>query len=299
MEFYVKSGYPKFDKAIKQYLKEKGFRESSHFPVDFVFVSGEHAYQRNRINTRKSKWISLLWGKSVDKLTNKITLHKQEKPYLIPSQIITDSIPQFRSLKILKPLGGFSGSGITIVNNTKEAEHWISTQDYKEWLLQPYIKSPALKDGHKFHLRVYVLIKLGKEREVFVSTHKVYVKAKEKYKEDDWLNPDIHDTHYSEGKLETFPQESPDGWDLEDTRKANKKISLILADLLENEHDFKPEWNAIHGFEVFGVDILFDKHKPYILEFNNKMGLKQVEWYAEGIVDTVFGNPNSYFTRIL
>ena len=54
------------------------------------------------------------------------------------------------------------------------------------------------------------------------------------------------------------------------------------------------------GFEVFGADILFDEKKPYLLEFNNKMGHKSISFYARGFLDTVFGNTsNPYFTRIL
>lgn len=304
--YYVSTGDGLFTNAMKRYLKDKGLIEKKTFPINFIFLSGELSYQRNKVNTKRSTWISLLWGKSIDKITNKILLHNQDKPYLIPSVIVTSNseLPLFRSLKILKPLGGFSGSGITTVNTPSEAKEWIdSHKEFSGWLLQPYIKTPALKDGYKFHLRVYVLIKkeYNKPKEVFVSNYKLYVKAKDKYKQDDWLNPRIHDTHYKPGDFKTFPQHSPDDWNTEDTRKADKKISSILVDLLKDEHDFQPSWNAVNGFEVFGIDILFDKKKPYLLEFNNKIGIDKDDiFYIPGFVDTVlFNTPEPYFTRIL
>lgn len=304
--FYVQTDDDSFTKHMKDYLKKLGLKEKTSFPIKFIFLQGEASYQRNKVNTKRSQWISLLWGKSVDRLTDKVELHQQTKPYLIPSVTITDSsdLPSFRSLKILKPLGGFSGSGIRMVDSTSDAKEWMeSHKEYKSWLLQSYIKTPALKDGYKFHLRVYLLIKKeqNKEKEVFISNHKLYVKAKEKYRQDDWFNPKIHDTHYKPGKLETFPQELPDDWTADDGKTTDTKISKLLVDLLKDEHEFHPSWNAVNGFEVFGIDILFDKKKPYLLEFNNKIGIDRDDrFYIPGFVNTVLTNtPEPYFTRIV
>lgn len=309
MSFYVKTGQPDFDEEVKDYFEERNWKQSKNFPVNFIYVTGEAAYQRNKFDTKKSNWISLLWGKSVERLTNKYELHKHhpKASFLIPTKLIDqgEALPKLPSefLKILKPVEGFSGSGITIVQSKEEVTDWLEKHlDFKQWILQDYITSPALKDGHKFHLRVFVLVRKshGKEREVFVANYKIYNKAEEIYKQDDWLNPKIHDTHYKPGKPVLFPTSLPDGWTSEDGTKIQRKINLILKKLLEDETEFKPEWNAKNGFEVFGVDILFDEKKPYILEFNNKMGHKSISFYAKGILDTVLSNEsNQYFTQIL
>lgn len=307
--YYIKTDLPEFTDSMKKEVESLGMREKRSFPIDFLFVSGEAAYYRNKVDTRQSNWISLLHGKSVVTLTNKITLHSKygDSNFLIDSDIITSGkdIPVLtgRTLKIVKPLKGFQGRGITLLKTTSELDDWIGSHpDYKEWLVQTYIQNPALKDGYKFHLRVLVVVKKESKKpiEAYVATHKFYVKAEEKYKKDDWLNPRIHDTHYKPGKTESFPQILPDDWTETETVKVDKKINSILKTLLENETDFKADWNAKNGFEVFGVDILFDKKKPYILEFNNKISLKGRVSYAAPIVNLILRNEiDPYFVQII
>lgn len=307
--FYVKTDVPEFTSAMISALKERGLKEKTKLPVDYLFLSGEASYQRNQVDTKQTRWFSKLWGKSIETLTNKVELHKKygDKEFLIPSEFLMQgkelpSLPK-KFLKILKPLEGFEGKGISIVESLQDIEEWMSKHpDYIEWLLQDYIKNPALKDGYKFHLRVLVVVKKENRKpiEVYVANAKFYVKAEEKYQKGDWLNAKIHDTHYKPTKIETFPQSPPDDWTETETIKIDKKINRIVAELLENETGFKPEWNAKNGFEVFGIDILFDKKKPYILEFNHKMSLKGRYSYAPGIVQLIVDEvAEPYFTRVL
>jgi hypothetical protein len=307
METYlVATDEPEFSNKMIDKLEEFGLREKKSMPVDFLFLSGERAFYRNKFDTKRTSWFSQLWGKSVDDLTNKINLHIKYKNsgLLIDSDIVTTDVPEFsRSLKIAKPLKGFQGQGITIVTNSNKLKEWIANHsEYKEWLLQDYIRNPALKDGYKFHLRVLVLVMKEHRQpiEAYVATHKFYVKAEMEYVKGDWLNPKIHDTHYKPGKLETFPQSLPDDWKETDGSSIDEKINNMIKELLENENDFKPDWNAKNGFEVFGVDVIFDKKTPYILEFNNKMSLKGRSSYAAPIVDVILNdNPAPYFVRII
>jgi hypothetical protein len=306
--FYVKTDVPEFTEKMKRRLSEYEYTESTKMPVDFLFISGQFGYYRTRFDTKRSEYISLLYGKSVETLTNKIELHKKydDKPYLIPSTVLKkdDDIElPTRFLKILKPLGGFKGEGITIVQTKPQIKNWLEEHSqYTDWILQNYIRNPALKDGYKFHLRVLVAVvkEFRKPIRAYVSSKKFYVKAEQKYEKGDWLNSKIHDTHYKVGKTEVFPDEVPDDWSEKDSEKINKTIDSIIQDLLSSESDFKPEWNAVNGFEVFGVDIMFDKKHPYILEFNNKMGLKGRDSYASPIVDLILRNKvEPYFTHIL
>ena len=302
MTFYVKTNEADFDKIMKSYLVKKGLHESKTMPVTFIFISGEAAYQKNRWNTKKSDWISLLWGDSVTTLSNKLNLHKKYTEGLIPTEFVDAhtklDLPK-KFLKILKPVGAWKGAGILVAEHENEIQDWIAEHpEYKEWIIQNYIKNPALKDGHKFHLRIPVLVKLG---EVYISNQLFYVKAEEPYQKGDWLNPAIHDTHYSEKfKTELFPDILPDEWEEKNGTKAVKDIYKIIKGFFENEHDFRAEWNAKNGFEVFGVDVLFDKKKPYVLEINNKMSLKGRKTLIPGIVNLILdGSSPDYFTRIL
>jgi len=306
---HVNDDVQDFAKNMIAALKRHGLKEKKTLPVDFLFLSGVAAYSRNQVDTKQSTWFSKLWGRSVMDLTNKITLHKKyaDRDYLIESDILEQGgeLPKLSGhiLKILKPLGGFEGRGITVVTKTSQIEEWMSRYpQYKEWLLQNYIRNPALRDGYKFHLRIIVVVKKEHRKpvEVYVATHKFYTKGREKYKKDDWLNPLIHDTHEEEGETETFPQKLPDGWTEKEAAKIDNIINDSLLDLFEDEKDFRPDWNAKNGFEMFGVDVMFDKKKPYVLEVNNKVALDWRELYAAPLVDLILdGKIDPYFVRII
>jgi hypothetical protein len=302
--YYVDTSEPTFTDEMVKRLEERGWKKSTSMPVDFIFLEGEHSYYRNKFDTQKSGWISRLYGHSVDTLCNKVELHKHfaDAPFLVPTQFLRDSIPTLSRVypKILKPLGGFSGTGIRLIQTKDEIAHWIGThREYTEWMLQPYLKHPALRNGYKFHLRVLVLVKTH-PIEAYIARRMFYVPAMERYVSGEWDNARIHDTHYRPGKIEVFPDILPDEWSERDAIKAIREIQNITHHILKGQTGFKPIWNAKRGFEVFGMDILFDKKKPYLLEFNNKMSLKGRASYGEGIIRTVLGEDStSYFTRIL
>lgn len=303
-EYYVKTDVPEFTHALLEELRRRGWKDSTTFPVDLVFVSGQHGYYRNRINTKKSTWISLLHGPSVERLCEKEALHRLygSRGYFIPTQFASvEDMPRISGgyPKIIKPTKGFAGSGIRIVNSKTELHTWMATHlEYSDWMIQSYVKSPALLNGHKFHLRVLVMIVQPHdgERQVYVANKGFYVPAKLPYVQGEWENTDIHDTHYRPGLVRMYPDVLPDDWKTGSMRP----IHTILADLLKEESQFRPEWNAVNGFEVFGADILFDKRSPRLLEFNNKMSLKGRESYAVPILSLLLdGNDQPYFTRIV
>ena len=307
--FYIKTDEYKFDEEMNKQLIEKGYKKSTNYPVDFIFIQGDSSYYRNRFNTKGSNWISLLYGNSKAEISNKILLHKkyEKSEFIIPSLFLTQTsdVPDVEnnSLKILKPLNGFSGSGITIIQNKNEIVKWLDeNKKYKEWLLQDYIKDPNLKEGKKFHLRVIILVKVtqNKPKEVYICNYKFYILAREKYKMGDWLNKNIHDTHYKDKKMISFPEELPDDWDTEDTNKAIKDMNNIIREIFVDQNDFNPEWNAVSGFELFGADILFSKKKAYVLEINSKIGITDQEVIVPGIIETVLENKeNKYFTKLI
>jgi glutathione synthase/RimK-type ligase-like ATP-grasp enzyme len=314
--FYIKTDdrtteYPEFEKEMFNELKKRGYKESNNFPVDFIFLSGDSSYYRNRFNTKGSKWISLLYGNSKTEISNKIVLNKnfEKEDFIIPSMYLTQNSPipdiDESIIRILKPLNGFEGSGITIIKTKKDIELWLKKNEentkYKEWILQDYIQNPDLKNGYKFHFRVIVLVKktANKNSEVFISNYKYFVPSLEKYKKGDWLNKKIHDTHYKPGKTIIFPNELPDNWSIEDANKATNNMHQIITKIFENQNQFEPEWNAKNGFELFGADIIFENKHPYLLEINSKMGLKGRISIIPGIIETVLeSKENEYFYKI-
>lgn len=310
--FFVKTDYDEFDTEMINQLIEKGYKKSTNYPVDFIFLQGESSYYRNRFNSNRSNWISLLHGNSKAEISNKILLHKrfENSDFIINAHYINsdnkvEEINVGDKIKILKPLNGFAGSGITIVKTKEEVIEWLNNETnkkYKEWVLEDYIVNPDLKDGYKFHFRVIILIKVVKDKkpEVFISHQKYYVKALEKYKKSNWLNKNIHDTHYKPGKIITFPEELPDNWNAYDAKKSINDMHGIIKMIFNNQNDFQSEWNAINGFELFGADFIFENKKPYLLEINAKMSLKGRISIIPGIIETVLENKeNKYFTRLI
>jgi D-alanine-D-alanine ligase-like ATP-grasp enzyme len=222
--------------------------------------------------------------------------------YLTHSQPIPDI--DENKIKILKPLNGFAGSGITIVQTKEEIKSWLlKNEKYKDWLLEDYITDPDLKNGYKFHFRILILVKVEKNKqiEVYVSNHKFYTIAKDKYKKSDWQNKNIHDTHYTPGKKTIlFPDTYPDNWTRDDSNRAILDMNNIFIKIFKNQNDFYPEWNANNGFEIFGADIMFSNKKPYLLEINAKTGLKDTNLIIPGLVQIILENKkNEYFTKLI
>jgi len=302
--FYVEIDYPEFEKEMINELRKRGYKESNNFPVDFIFLSGDSSFYRNRFNTKGSKWISLLYGNSKTEITNKILLNKkfEKEDFIISLMYLTQNSPipniDESIIRILKPLNGFAGSGITIIKTKKEIELWLKDNEkYKEWILQDYLQNPDLKDGYKFHFRVIVLVKktANKKSEVFISNYKYYVPSLKKYKKGDWLNKNIHDTHYKPGKIIIFPNELPDNWSIEDANKATNNMHQIITKIFENQNQFEPEWNAKNGFELFGADFIFENKQPYLLEINSKMSLKGRISIIPGLLQTILDDKESEF----
>jgi hypothetical protein len=297
-----------FTKELKKELSNRNYIESSNFPVDFIFLSGEPAWYRNKFDTKKSKCINLLYGKSATNITNKILLHNKYKDmkfiihadYINENTLLSDIISKLKNrfIKILKPLGSYSGTGNKIVRNKKQIKDWIQENTkYKEWLLEDYIIEPDLKNGYKFHFRIPLLIKVfNKKINIYISKKYYYQIAKQKYKKSDWLNKDIHDTHFSGDNI-VFPNEYPDNWNEEDANLCSNKIQNIIQTVFRNNIDFRPGWDALNGFDVYGVDIIFEKKQPYLLEINDRAGL--IPDIIPDMLSVVLDNKENGFKKLI
>lgn len=262
------------------------------------------------------KLLNVITGPSKHILTVKSRLYERFAgyPWVPASKTITDTVPIIRSLKILKPTEGYRGMGIALVHTKKEAEEWIAQNaEYKEWVLQNYIQ-PATFEGHKFHLRVYLLINCSSRgiKSAWLAKKNFLVQAIKPYKNSDYGNKEIHDTHMKHGHLFIFPDSKPDGWKDLDVFKAQTNVANIMKTILAEEHNFKADWKAQNGFQVFGIDVMFQEktNKPFILEFNTKaeLGLREIlmfypSFYQNSVgemfgIDFLHGSPN-LFERIL
>lgn len=192
---------------------------------------------------------------------------------------------------ILKPVSGYAGADIDIITTypefvTKMNMHikkwgkgWRSgSKYYKEWVLQEYLADPLLfKDSntnkeYKFHLRHYFIFRPGAKQSFFLKKGLMAIGLKP-YIKGDWLNKDIHDTHFHGHEGEKFPAA------LNLAPKIQKNIykqlyelySFINKILKANGKCFTESRNC---FEVFGADLMFtEDYKLKILEFNSSPGL--------------------------
>jgi hypothetical protein len=331
--FHLSSGVPSIvseRKALQiiagkndtiEYLKSKGLvyhPNDMNVDIILIFAFLEKDSPKMKVNP-KVKVIQLLTGSSKDILTTKSNLYKRFAGYsFIPNTIVFDSdnVPTgiFRKIKILKPTHGFVGSGITIVKNIAGVQNWVETNpDFKEWSLQDYVHPETIDDGHKFHIRVnLVIVCSNKTIKVFFPLTSPIHMAKKKYTED--YTGDLEEIHNVHGAPVSynFPSKIPDGWDETDISLSNRRIRKMVIDILQEEHKFKPDWGAQNGFELFGLDVMFERNtkKPILLEFNTKTGMASPATRLQipsilqhGVGDVIgidfLGNTESLFTRII
>jgi hypothetical protein len=284
MTFYIRTDEPDFTSALKKELESHNFIEGE-LPADFVFLSGKAAYWKNKQNLKHSLLTNLIKD---GPLTNKIELHTlfSEEKFIKPFEIISlhgkvskleGQISEFTGVKILKPSDGYSGRGIYLVQNKQDVLKRLrndNTTYSEEFLLQDYIMNPALIQGHKFHLRVLIL---AIDDRKFIYHQAPYYVAKNPFKEDEFQNKDIHDTHWNPNFSLFYPDVLPDGW--------TKKVSLSFLKKVFADVKLKPEWNSKNSYYLFGADIMFDKKNPVLLEINEKIGLKDMEFIVHDLVN--------------
>jgi hypothetical protein len=142
-----------------------------------------------------------------------------------------------------------------------------------------------------------VKVDYNKNVNVYISNYKLYFTSLKKYKNNDWLNKDIHDTHYKSTKREmVFPEDIPDNWNTSDINKAISDMNQIFIKVFNNQINFHPEWNAKNGFEIFGADIIFSNKKPYLLEINAKTGMGGHNYLIiPGLLQTILDDKESEF----
>jgi hypothetical protein len=282
MTFYIKTGSATFNKKLKDLFESRGYQYSRAFPVDIVFLTGEAAYYSNHQDLNKSRFVNVIYPRPA--ITYKEKLYRMfAKELFIPKIHNIRDLPD-TFLKILKPIDGYAGEGITVVTNKQEIQNWVKTHEAPGWVIQDYVSDPNLKEGKKFHLRVHVVV-IGSK--VFMCKEIRYYLAKEKYVRSDWKNKDIHDTHYIEGQNEyLFPQDLPDDWE----SGSLTGIKHIVRTVFRGIH-VRPDWNGQHAYYIFGIDVMFSLKKPILLEVNDRVGLSErsVETLIPGVLDLLQG----------
>ena len=67
-------------------------------------------------------------------------------------------------LWIIKPRNSYGRDGVNIVTNLEDIYNKIENKKTKEWIIQKYIDNPLLLNDKKFHIRVYPVIYITKNK---------------------------------------------------------------------------------------------------------------------------------------
>ena len=277
-----------FNNEMYKNLLELDLVYSDITPVNFIFIYGKYVYDKNKFDSKGSYLISLLSGSSKYNITDKIkftNLFINEK-FIYPSIVIKrDFIPNLQEpfIKIIKPDKGFQSSDIVIVKSNKEIYNYLKKIDisYNKFILQDYIIKPDLYNGYKFNLRIFILVKFINNKLTIFYTKYNYIKlSPKKYKESKFNDKGIHlpvyitDDYLQENsnKLLIYPINKPENYTDKDIYNIYNKINNYLKIIFNKENKFKPAWKAKNGFEIFGLDVIFENKEPYFLEINEKIG---------------------------
>ena len=244
------------------------------------------------MNIREFHRINRLKGSSKYTLTDKYTLMKWflQKQFVqsLPCILFTDynesAIQQFMKHgskhKFLKASDGFAGKGIQVVDSIKELKDFVDTyrqtEKFKGWILQDALETIATFQTYKFHLRVVLVVVVhNKNVSVYMSNYHTYVLSNEPYNVGRIKEETVYNTHIKQNaKNAFFPMELPDGWTTAETARSMNQITQMIRRVIQQNHIFLPDWSIKNGYELLGVDVVFDKlHRPYILEINEKMAI--------------------------
>jgi len=179
---------------------------------------------------------------------------------------------------ILRPVGSGAGGGanVYIVKTINELNYYKRKLNRFPFVLASnYIKNPMLINLTKFHLRMLWVVypdKNGNYHHMLYPYGKI-VTAKNKFKNSDYSNPDIHDTHFKSTCINRyFPEDLKCINNLTDEiiESLYAQMNLILESTFSiyksNINSF-PETK--YGFEVFGCDFMItDDNVIKLLEIN-------------------------------
>jgi RimJ/RimL family protein N-acetyltransferase len=174
---------------------------------------------------------------------------------------------------IIKPDGGYAGSGIKVVNSFEDLKY-IRKLKPEIWSFQEYLTNPVLIDDRKFHMRVLFIHR--DDGEGFMFSQIPIYRAKKPFVLKNYNDNDIHISHYNIKDNELYLDDLQKDLDV---RSIIKQIKIILNDVnsIINNSCYPETKNC---YEMYGVDFMItvndeQKQEVKLIEFNHKIGLKE------------------------
>ena len=283
--------------------------------ADFIFTSRFYSSDnkvfkikslfKNRVRYRYDLFYNMNRKNLLYKELEKIP---SAKKYLVfnyhvkPSNIDYKKIEKlFQKYKVMifKPVGGIQGKNIQIFDNFDKFRKYCqgnkTLYKYKDWVLQEYIINPLLLNGKKFHIRGYYLVHQNKK---YLMNEGRIILSEEKYKQGDYENKKIHDTHTlgSEKYVKHYPK------DLKNSKKIQNQLENLFH-LVGRIDKYFECWNESKDcYQLFGFDVMItEDYQVKILEVNFNpgapnlhipFGKKLFENQIKLMVDTTFPPKN-------
>jgi hypothetical protein len=265
--------------------------------IDFAWVGGtignEYLKFDPRVYSLKTTLKNLLVGSGVrgdyrdkDVITNKYELYYNivrlspeiGKKHLCESYDLKRlTFLQRDQILISRPVGVGTGggNGICMITNNIELTRtrFESSRKYKYIIASEYINNPFLIDGCKFHLRMYWAVYPDCKGNYNHSLYRVgkIITAAEPYKNSDWHNKRIHDSHFSQTSINRyFPDDIELSLELKDNifTQMNDILNVAYKVILPHARCYA---DTQYGFEVFGCDFMITSdYIVKLLEINAK-----------------------------
>ncbi len=294
------------------------------YPARADFVYGDGLFlQNSKINNIRAKLRCRLDARA---LFDKTILHERLmesspdticKSYRINESIDTAALFTEAPVWILKANWGWSGMGNRIVTNADE--YVAAVDDLMEPRSDPdmptsrgrpveiianeYIADPMLylppgaKSGHKFHLRLYVvvLVKSDGKKCVWIKNTGALIPAAVPYEAAKYDDAQIHDTHLSKNPTQVAVY--PDALDTAGVvENVNDMVKRSFGAMLPYVDKYSESQN---GYDLYGIDVMLTaagdaklleiNRFPGILSSYGAPALDSINWNNE-VFDTVMSS---------
>jgi hypothetical protein len=291
VELLNKLNFDFFEKILtKNNFKKIKYANNNFYEyIDFIFIYlyppiilyNTRCKLKNAINDSyildKGKLLALSLQKNVKKTFDyfvesyNFDKHQNYK-YLFENKNDNDD----DNLYIIKKNVEYGGKGNFIVSNYKEFLK-IKKELKNDFIISKYITNPLLFNTKKFHIRMYFINYINSKNIIksYLSKYGFIVTAKLSYKNEDFENPDIHDSHFkSTDKDYIFPDELIKSYGNKITNSITKQIIDILKYITQIQIIYNlPE--AENGFNIHGCDFMItDDYKVKLLEINSRTALR-------------------------
>jgi tubulin polyglutamylase TTLL6/13 len=270
--------------AADRFMKLKPYQKINHF-VGMSAITRKNNMGRNLLRMRKQFPTEYRFFPDT---------------WILPTDL-SDFKLQFTPAKnktyIIKPDNGCQGKGIFLIRDGDKVPVDFSTT----YVAQRYIHRPFLLDGHKFDLRLYVLVMGCDPLRIFLHRRGLVRLASEQYVEPTSKNlatTTIHLTNYAINKTNPNFEENTDPDDAKDGHKRSweavadhlralgldvdtmmqdiedliiKTLIAVQPSLSHFYHSCQPDdvENSM-AFEILGFDVMLDyKLQPWLLEVNH------------------------------